>query len=324
MSKFKFVLSTFLSLFILFSHALYASFDHETLSVVSLHDMSEDHSYDYHLALMDNGEVWAIEKTDTDNFKLITEAFEDHKTIALEKKFSPKIFRPDRFDVVKSVRVVDDSELNGELAVETLDLGPVIELQKNVKAAYKNPLDSYELTVLDDSKEVSRLFRTMNRKTKRRSQCYNRAHVWNYELKRDHNLNSGKIWIFFTAKYIRNYDYKWWFHVAPYTKARDEQEEMVLDREFSSGPRNTTRWKNIFMKNNAFCPTVERYSDYRENQYTEDCYLIFSSMYFWQPYQIKNLEDEGEDIFIPRQFYTSQLRTAYRDGFRGWRDLFDF
>ena len=47
------------------------------------------------------------------------------------------------------------------------------------------------------------------------------------------------------------------------------------------------------------------------------CYHLESSMYFWQPVQLENLETRRWDI--RRGFTHSELRVSYRNGFGMWR-----
>ena len=191
-----------------------------------------------------------------------------------------------------------------------------IESEAFVNEFVPTPLDGYSLTSIYNLDDANKLFRSQRTRTKRRSQCYNRAHVWSYELKK-RGVNSGKIWIFFTKRYIKEYRYKWWFHVAPYIKVKGQSESIVMDREFTRKPETETKWKNIFMKNNAPCTTVEYYSDYRNYFWNgpKFCYIIKSSMYYWQPFNIENLE-KGEPE--KKSWVTKELEQAYRNAIRGW------
>lgn len=46
--------------------------------------------------------------------------------------------------------------------------------------------------------------------------CSNRALMWANDFKRDHNLNTAKIFVFFTSKKNSGIRFKsWWYHVAP-------------------------------------------------------------------------------------------------------------
>lgn len=185
-----------------------------------------------------------------------------------------------------------------------------------VETEIPTPLDDYKLTTICNMDDASKLFKSQRSKTRRRSQCYNRAHAWTYELSK-RGVHSGKVWLFFTKRYIKEFKYKWWFHVAPYVQVKDAAEDTVMDREFTRRPTPLTKWKNIFMKNNAPCPTVKYYSDYRDNFWngSKYCYFIKSSMYYWQPFNIENLE-KGEPQ--KNSWNIDELEQAFRNSIRGW------
>lgn len=155
------------------------------------------------------------------------------------------------------------------------------------------PKDAPYPTVLPNMGQAQTLFNTMDNATKDESQCYNRAHGWAYDMFTQYNIYSIKIFIFYTKRYIREYDYKWWFHTTPGVLLSTNQgiTEMVMDRSFTTGPVTVKGWTDIFMKNGAFCPTVNRYSDYEQHQEDQYCYLMKASMYYRQPIDMKNLED---------------------------------
>ena len=52
-------------------------------------------------------------------------------------------------------------------------------------------------------------------------------------------------------------------------------------------------WTDIFIKSKRDCPVSTKYSQYRDNQETEHCYLHFASMYYWQPRASINLKGLG-------------------------------
>jgi hypothetical protein len=47
---------------------------------------------------------------------------------------------------------------------------------------------------------------------------------------------------------------------------------------------------------------------------TEYCYFIFSSQYYWQPYQLKNLSERTEQTWGYRN---NQMKISYKDALRG-------
>jgi hypothetical protein len=153
-------------------------------------------------------------------------------------------------------------------------------------------------------------FRRMRRDYQNDSQCYNRAHIWAYEEYNKTKLKSSKLFLFFTNRYIRNYRYKWWFHVAPMVESPEGS--LVLDRRFTSGPRSIKSWTNNFIHSRRTCPIVDKYKDYSNNQQSQDCYLIPVSMYFWQPRDIEKRDDTG---YAKSSFISSEVDYAYWEAF---------
>lgn len=177
------------------------------------------------------------------------------------------------------------------------------------------PMDNYSPSVLSSMDQANRYFSTMRTDTRGRSQCYNRAHVWSWELYRRFGHQGKKVWIFFTRKYIRAYKWKWWFHVSPSTEVAGQKEEILLDRKFTRSALTFTDWKNEFIKNKATCPEIFKYTDYSQNQESQYCYYMRSSMYYWQPFQIEDLE-KGQ---APRHGWVeSELNRAYKNGISIW------
>ncbi len=206
-----------------------------------------------------------------------------------------------------------------------------IELVTNEKKAFEKKMEARDkdfsrinasisntyVTNANSEADAVSMFATMRRGTRNRSQCYNRAHVWAWELNKkvynDRKIQVGKIWLFFTRKYIREYRYKWWFHVSPFVDVNSELR--VMDRKFTKGPLPEKTWTDIFIYSKQRCTEVYKYSDYRDHQFATHCYVIKSSLYYWQPYQVDNVEriDEGRE-----EWYQGELRAAYRDAV-GWR-----
>lgn len=216
-----------------------------------------------------------------------------------------------------SVVSLEASRRQGEWLDIELD-GKGNFLAASVVAAPKNfeeaPLEksraSYDPTNLSSIEEATTIFRRMNRRTDWSSQCYNRAHVWTYEEFKRTGLRSMKLFMFFTRSYIRKYRYKWWFHVTPMTYVNGVA--MTLDREFMKGPAAVKTWTDKFIYSKRNCPVVSKYSDYRNNQETEHCYLHPASMYFWQPRDLEKYETTG---FEKTQYIPSEVNWAYREAF---------
>lgn len=183
----------------------------------------------------------------------------------------------------------------------------------------RDPMEGANLTTLPTYEAAQKLMDTFNGATDDDSECYNRAYVWNYEASTLQNVNLGKIWIFFTKKYIREYKYKWWFHVAPFAKVDDGNGRYILDRGFTMVPYNITNWKDIFIKSKTECTVVKDYRDYRNNQQDADCYFMYSSQYFWQPYQLKKFTRRRS--YDVSNYSQSALKIGYKDALIEWNGI---
>lgn len=162
-------------------------------------------------------------------------------------------------------------------------------------------------TDLPSEEEASRIFRGMNRSYYSRTECTDRAHVWTYEEWKKNNLTSRKVFLFFTNTYIRRYRYHWWFHVSPYVLVQGT--ERVMDRRYTSGPRNMKTWTDIFIRSKKTCP-VNTYRYYRANKNgPEHCVLVKADMYYRLPLHVRNLEDSG---IVKTQFSRSEVNFSYR------------
>ena len=127
-------------------------------------------------------------------------------------------------------------------------------------------------TVFNSYDQIKRVHDSNDNRTHEDSQCYNRAHGWAYDMHRLHGVNSMKIFLFFTDRYIREYDHKWWFHVSPmaYVREGNYTNEYVMDRSFSESPVYPQVWTNIFIKNQAVCRSVPHWDYYRQDDPNEE------------------------------------------------------
>ena len=204
-------------------------------------------------------------------------------------------------------------EIDGDHNLRSIqNMAPRVNESKD-SAPGELELMSYTPSILTYS-AASSVFYRMRRDYQLESQCYNRAHIWTYEEYRRSAIRSNKLFLFFTTRYIRAYNYFWWFHVTPmvYVGGTTPAYWRTLDRRYTSGPLTLRTWTNIFMYNDANCPIVYKWSDYYYHQSTQYCYLIPKSMYFWQPRDIRNQEESG---FEKTQYFTSEINYAYWEAF---------
>jgi hypothetical protein len=162
-------------------------------------------------------------------------------------------------------------------------------------------------TDLPSEEEAARIFRGMNRSYYSKSECTDRAQVWTYEEMKKNNLVSRKVFLFFTNTYIRRYHYNWWFHVSPYVLVQGT--ERVMDRRYTSGPRDMKNWTDIFIHSKQTCPegTYRYYRSHRNG--AGHCVIVKADMYYRLPYHVRMLEDYGR---VKSSFSRSEVNFSYR------------
>jgi hypothetical protein len=202
---------------------------------------------------------------------------------------------------------------------EVLSIGPGEE--KHNDTANQGEGDEKELyytpTVIPSPEAALKIYKDMNRKYNQESQCYNRAHVWSWEMYQKYHVRSNKTFVFFTPKYIRRYNFEWWFHVAPSVLIQEGASivQKVMDYRYTRKPLTTKEWTNVFMHNNADCPMIEKYTDYEYTRSNADapwCMVLQVPMYYYQPLDLEALAKKGK----VRQFWEEwEVGNAYREAF---------
>lgn len=280
---------TIISLFVVFAASAYGSFMQSKVV-----DIDPGHAGQDGIIYLENGRVLWLNQSN----KFLHEKLES----AVQTK-RPMIFEFDQ----------KTGALQG-LTDTPHDLTPVIETDD--EEAWP---EDFEPTIFNDIQAARNAFVTMDSRTKSDSQCYNRAHGWAYDLWRTRSINSQKLFLFFTSKYIRAYRYHWWFHVTPMVLISTDGRtvEHTFDRSFTRGPLQVKTWTNIFMKNDAQCRSVTWYDDYRQHQNAEWCYLIRATQYYRTPSDLERLEDNGRQ---ETKWVTSEIRQARRQAFIYWRN----
>lgn len=173
--------------------------------------------------------------------------------------------------------------------------------------------DTYVPTTVE-SMERAQKYHREGRRNPKESQCFNRAIVWGHEWWKKHSLKSMKILIFFTRNYIRRYDFEWWFHISPYIHVMENGKvvERVMDLKYTSRPLEFRKWTDIFMKNNAECPVITKYSEYADYPYSGECFIIRTNMYTYQPADLQMLEAWG---YKKDRFNMDEVKGAYLEAF---------
>lgn len=173
---------------------------------------------------------------------------------------------------------------------------------------------SYRPSILKDLEQARKYFYESRTDHHKESQCYNRAHVWTYEWRKKKNLYSSKVWLFFTRKFIRKYKFEWWFHVSPMVNVvvDNEVKERVMDMKYARGPLKLKQWTDIFMRDNADCPVVQKYSDHANYPESGSCFVMKSSMYYYQPVDLEEEELSGN---VRNRWVPAEVNHAYQEAF---------
>lgn len=189
------------------------------------------------------------------------------------------------------------------------------ELKEKIALQAKSAF-SFRPTIIESYEKAMSMFKGMRRGNLSDSQCYNRAHVWAYDWKKELDVNSMKVWVFFTRKYIRRYNFDWWFHVSPYLYVNESTGvmERVMDYKFTYAPLYLRDWTNHFMKNDPKCPIIKAYSQYKKEDSDQWCYVMKTNMYYYQPLDMYNLEKMGPTA--QKTFFMNwEVRNAYSQAF---------
>lgn len=254
--------------------------------VTSIHDI--DHSAtEEALVFLSNGQVLKIH-----NFEK-----------SLIEKVTSNLFKK----MVVKIQYSDDRYIeNIEILSKRADLK-----NKNFSLQAKFQETQYRPSILSNLDEARSFFYDA-RQNHKESQCYNRAHTWTYDWRVKRNLYSSKVWLFFTKRYIRRYKFEWWFHVAPMVHViiGNEVKERMMDIKYARGPIKLKTWTDIFIRDGADCPVIEKYSDQADHPESGYCFLMKSSMYYYQPVDLEQLELTGIEKNV---WHEPEVKQAFLD-----------
>lgn len=177
----------------------------------------------------------------------------------------------------------------------------------------RETVEPYNPSILKDSKSSIDIFSKMRGDFTSYGECFNRAHVWVYEEHLRSRLNLMKIFMFFTERYIRKYKFKWWFHVTPMVYVKNKKNVTTLDRRYTSAPRQVKTWADIFVKSKNTCKVIQRFDEYWLNQSSQDCYHIYTSMYYVIPRDIEKRDLTGREKV---EFIQKEINRAYKNAFK--------
>ncbi len=269
-----------------------------TQVTTSIHDIDHGDSIaDEALVFLTSGQVAKLNVNNIELLKKLNKSIQNRSTVTLEIDENREI-----------LDVLPPSEKS--VMTETEPLPVPLEEPKMLGP---DPMAGYTPSVLPEA-TVKSYFREMRHASKEETQCFNRAMIWTYEMRVKHNVYSNKMWIFFTRKYIRKYNFEWWFHVAPMVHmiVDGQVKERVLDRKYSSGPLPIQKWGNLFLRDDFKCPTVHKYSDHANFPEAGSCFYMKSPMYYYQPVDIEFLEKYNN---VLSTWNETNVRQAYAEAF---------
>ena len=174
--------------------------------------------------------------------------------------------------------------------------------------------DNFEPTILPNLEAATAMFERLNSKYQRVSQCFNRAHVWSSEEFKTNGIKTLKTFVFFPQNYLTAYRFNWWFHVAPTVLVQegDQVVHRVLDYRYAMKPLTIKEWTDLFVYSKRSCPEIPKLSMYHTNPQTEHCYIMNSSMYYYQPTDFDKLEATS---VLKTQFNKFDVSGAYSEAF---------
>lgn len=182
-----------------------------------------------------------------------------------------------------------------------------------------NQLREFAPTELQSLERAKDIFNNMlNDGDKGRSQCFKRAHMWAFDMWSKLNINSEKIFIFYTKRYAALEDFEWWFHVAPVVNVAGE--DYVMDGTFMEKPITIKEWLTYFIRTDKItCPLIDKYQDFEDHQWQRLCYHIKVPMYYFRPLDIENRDKNGAQR---NHWVLEELQDA-RKAFRNWEENYE-
>lgn len=265
---------------------------------------------------VNDGRVYEI---DVNNERLVSKiktAVDLGATVKL--KFEAGPIKSDLIEVVKDIKILD-----------TKRPSEMISLASEVSDEELHPLTGYQPTILTSMEEVDKLFDHLIWKTRRFSECFNRAHIWSKQMHQDFGVKSQKILIYWTKRYRDEVDKKWWFHIAPSVYLGSEL--YVLDREFSRDPQTALEWEEFFIQKMRWkrvgpkdyrCKQILNIKEYyaQSNQVKEYCNVQHTSMYYWEPHDMERLDEKGTQKL---DWVDWELKESARQGFVNSKKVYD-
>lgn len=272
-------------------------------------------SESYHILTYFDGRVYQLDAQNQETLKVLLNAKLNQHLVVLELERNYIEDDSYQMETIASASIINEK-------------GPIAKNRPSLTAGsrdkYISPTRNFTPTDLESLDQAQMLFNQLYPRTKWFTQCFNRAHIWNRQMQKDHGVSSEKIFIFYTKKYRREVNDKWWFHVAPQVSVNGAR--YVLDKEFVSRPLTSKEWENHFNQsrnrsNGKECVKIDRMSIYYDQQNTQNefCNILVSSMYYWEPNHLEALEKQDKER---TDWVAWELRAAAKDVFWSWRSMY--
>lgn len=260
----------------------------------------------------------------------ITDSYE----VLVAKNSTPYTVSAQNIELVD--RLIEAEKYNSVIEIETVKTEIVslhlIEAGDDIIDFYDyegelHPMTGYTPSNVSSYDEAARMFKYLKGRTKWFTQCFNRAHIWAKQMYDRDRVYSMKIFIFYTKKFRRTIDDKWWFHVAPMLDVNGDY--YVMDQEFTKAPKLEHEWEHIFTRKmeekgieGYRCKVIRNIREYYEpsNQKDEYCNILIASMYYRMPLNMSNLEKTGEQ---QTQWKNGDLRASAREIYWRWRRVYE-
>lgn len=173
---------------------------------------------------------------------------------------------------------------------------------------------TYQPTIYRDYQQATEALNSFRQGYLEDAQCYDKSHIWVHEELANYKAKLMKVFLFFSDSYIQRFRYPWWFHTAPYAMVsmNGEVNERVMDASFSQYPLQFKIWTDLFMKNQASCKVITKYSEYANHPGEDDCYMIKTHIFHWQPKDLQSFETTGVE---KTNLIYSEVMHSYKAGF---------
>jgi hypothetical protein len=239
---------------------------------------------DYRALSITDGRVYKVEGSNEAALSALKLAAGAPMTVELK-------LNPSRPDYVGMVTVISGTPKNP--MIELLEKANSEQFSREGEGSV-----SYRPTILDTKADAKKLFESVYsyEDGEIEDNCFDRAHYWARTFFTQDKVRSMKVFLFFTPKYQKEHDYKWWFHVAPfvYVGEKDSDSEYVLDPTYTNGPMKTHPWSKEFASEAKKCADGESLADYESADKDVDCMLVRANMYHYMPSNLDGTRSRGE------------------------------